>query len=570
MVKAWNVTSRASLVAEAAAKEYDLLIVGGGINGAGLAREAALRGISFLLLDKSDFGFGTSSRSSKLAHGGFRYLSNGEFGLVRESETERNWLREAFPNLVRPAGFLYNAWEKGRDKPFHVRFGLTFYNILSDWGSRHKNWRKPRYLPPAFLEELEPDYATSVPGLGRVKLSGLYYDTNVDDARLALETLKEALELSGGSSAALSYAKVTGFTRGADGKVRGAIVADTAGGAEGSKFEAKARAVAVCAGVWNDEVMRNTQFQEERIYPTKGVHIVVESSRIGNRNCFGIRSLDDGRFFFVLRRGRYSVIGTTDTDYYRESRNLDEPVCTKADCDYLLSTVNRLFPHARLGYSDIVGTYAGIRPLIKSAGAKNESAVSREHAIFESTDGVFAIAGGKLTTYRLMSEELLFRMAGSGALPAFTERAMAQKGYSKRPFMVGATRAEFDAELDSRGWLDLVSPEQMEQLHRQYGWQALDILAEVLKDPASGAALVEGYPYCRAEMEFIARNEMVVHLVDVLVRRTEAQWQVWRKDQAALAAAVAEIVGAALGWDAPRIKAEIEDYISYVGKSFWF
>jgi glycerol-3-phosphate dehydrogenase len=562
----WNAKNRSEHIARAGKREFDLLIVGGGINGAGLAREASLRGLSFCLVDKSDFASGTSSRSSKLAHGGIRYIANGELGLVRESETERNWLRSAFPNLVRPTGFVYCAFESGKDKAFLIRIALTMYDILSDWGSKFKNFRKPRYLKPSFLEEFEPEFTRHDKDLGKPRMAGFYYDTNVDDARLTVETIKESLSRSP-ESVALNYAKVDDFVRGADGKACGAKVRDELGGAA---FEVKAKAVAVCVGIWNDEVMKRAGVKEERIYPTKGVHVVVENARLGNRNCFGIRSFDDGRFFFILRRGKYSVIGTTDTDYYKESRNLEEPWCTKADCDYLLNTVNRLFPHARLTYKDIVGTYAGIRPLIKQVGAKSESAVSREHEIFESPEGVFAIAGGKLTTYRLMAEELLFRMREKGALAAFSRPEYCKKGYSKQAFAVGMTREEFDAELQARGLGATASPDQLEHLHRQYGRQALEILAAVEAEPESGAPLVEGYPLSAAEVRFILAHEMAPRLSDVLCHRTEAQWQVWHYRQAELAGKVGGIMAAFYGWDGATEKAEVGRYLEYVRKTIWF
>ena len=436
----WSAKQRVEHLKQARGYPFDLVIIGGGVTGAGVAREAALRGLSFCMVDKNDFGFGTSSRSSKLAHGGIRYLKNAEFGLVRESTTERNWLRCHLPNLVRPLGFMICVYEKGTGKPIEMRFALAMYDLLSDVGSKFKNFRRGKFFKPAFVQEFEPAVTQYDPDIGKMKEAGFYYDTNVDDARLTLETIKESLVYADGRSVALNYVKVVDYTHNAQGKVDGVKVEDVLGN---DSFEIKGKAVVACGGIWTDEVLDKADYGKKQIYPTKGVHVVVPNERLGNRNAFGVRSLDDGRFFFVLRRGKVSVIGTTDTDYYKESDNLDEPWCKKEDCDYLLNTVNRLFPHARLTYDDIIGTYAGIRPLIKQEGAANESAVSREHEIFETKDGVIAIAGGKLTTYRLMAEELLFHLVDKGYLPKFKKKAHGRKGFSKQPFLVGITPRGF-------------------------------------------------------------------------------------------------------------------------------
>jgi glycerol-3-phosphate dehydrogenase len=567
MARSWNAKNRNADIQDAKKTDYDLIIVGGGVTGAGVARECALRGISFCLLEKNDFGFGTSSRSSKLAHGGLRYLANGEFGIVRESETERNWLRNHLPNLVRPLGFMYCSYEKGKDRPATIRFALTMYNILSDWFSPYKNFRKPKYFKPEFVHEFEPAITMEDPKIGKMKMAGFYYDTNIDDSRLTLETIKESIENSNGASKAVNYTKVESFIKNAQGKACGVNVTDVLTGAN---FEVRGRAVAVCVGIWNDDVMKNTKFQVEKIYPTKGVHVIVKNERLGNRNAFGVRSFDDGRFFFVLRRGKYSVIGTTDTDYYKESKIIDEPWCKKEDCDYLLNTVNRLFPHAHLTYKDIIGTYAGIRPLIKQAGAKNESAVSREHEIFESEDGVVAIAGGKLTTYRRMAEELLFLMVKKGYMPAFKKKEYAKAGFSKIPFKVGMTIQDFDREVEKNRYADFATPDQLEYLHQQYGNQGLVILAAMKKNPALGKPLLDEYPFCEAEFQFVLEYENAPRLIDILCRRTEAQWQVWHYLQKDLAEKTAAIMARYYGWNDAHTQKEISYYMDYVKKTIWF
>lgn len=563
----WNAKDRQERIQLMQSREFDIIIIGGGITGAGVAREAALRGLTFCLLDKNDYAFGTSSRSSKLVHGGLRYLATAEFKLVRESTTERNWLRNHFPNLIRPLGFMYCSFEKGKDKPFTVKFAITLYNILSDWFSPFKNYKKGVFYKPSRIKELEPAVTVEDPELGKLLMAGFYYDNNVDDSRLTIETIKESLEYSKGQSVTLNYAKVDQLLKNSDGRVSGIHAVDMESGAG---FSVKGKTVVSCTGIWTDEIMRGTPSYRDKIYPTKGVHIVVPNERIGNRNAFGIRSFDDGRFFFILRRGDVSVIGTTDTDYYKESKNLDEPQCTKEDCDYLLRTVNRLFPKAKLTYDDIIGTYAGIRPLIRQANAKNESNVSREHEIIESPDGLVALAGGKLTTYRVMAEQLLFFLEKKRYLPCFKEKKHYRKGFSRMPFLSGIHRNDFDKMASENDLENILSPGQTDHLYRQYGKTALQILQNIKASPEKGIPLADSCYLCTSEIEYIVKNEDVNHITDILCRRTEAQWNIWHHRQAELAEKVANIAALILGWDEGRKQAEINEYNDYVKKTIWF
>ena len=566
-MKKWNANVRSKDMETVASKEFDVVIIGGGITGAGIARECALRGLTFCLLEKDDFAFGTSSRSSKLFHGGIRYLSSGEFSLVRESTTERNWLMHHFPNLVRPLGFLFCAYENGKDHPRMVRSAVKLYDFLSDTLSDFKTYRKSKIFSAEFVQEIEPEVTTEDPDLGKLSMAGFYYDTNCDDARVTLEIIKESLEYANGKSAALNYSQVDDFVYNSSGKVEGVVVKDKFAD---KTFEVKGKAVVSAAGIWTDEVLQRLGHSDSKIYPTKGVHIVVPNERIGNRNAFGIRSFDDGRFFFVLRRGKVSVIGTTDTAYYKESTNLDEPWCNKEDCDYLLRTVNRMFPHAMLDYDDIIGTFAGIRPLIKQEGAKHESDVSRTHEIFTTEEGVVTIGGGKSTTHRRMAEDLLFYLVREGFLPKFKNKKYNSKGFSKQPFLVGMTRKEFDRMAAHNRLLEVSWPEQLDYLHTQFGRQGIQILEDIKKNPEQGQPLLEGYPHCEAEIRFILENENAPKLLDVLCRRTEAQWMIWHHLQPELASQVAEIMADYYGWDAERKQAEIQEYLDYVANTVSF
>jgi glycerol-3-phosphate dehydrogenase len=567
MAKPWSARSRSEDIEAAGNNEFDLIIIGGGITGAGIARECALRGISFCLLDKNDFAFGTSSRSSKLFHGGLRYLASGEFGLVRESTSERNWLLHHFPNLVRPLGFVYPAYQRGKSQPLKVWLAVKLYDLASEWFSEYKNYRKGKIFKASFVEEFEPAITKEDPALGKMKMAGFYYDANCDDARVTIEAIKESLEYLNGRALAINYARVEGYLNDANGRVVGVSVKDEQ---TDSLFTVRGGCVVSAAGIWTDEVLSAAEYSESRIYPTKGVHLVVPAERLGNRNAFSLVSLDDGRFFFVLRRGTVSVIGTTDTAYYPESKDLDQPWCKREDCDYLLRTVNRMFPHAMLTDEDIIGTYAGIRPLIRQEGARQESDVSRKHEIFETPDGIVAIGGGKSTIFRRMAEDLLFYLVENKHLAAFEKPEFSKRGFSKKPFSVGLTRKEFDQIINEKDLKKLVHPDQLAYLYTQFGRGGIEILENIKRNNEDGQPLLEGYPHCPAEIKYILEHENAPRLIDILCRRTEAQWAIWHNRQPELAEKAATIMAAYYDWESDRKESEVEEYLAYVAKTVEF
>lgn len=567
MAHSFIALNRAEALAKAPLHEYDLVIIGGGITGAGIARECALRGLSCCLLEKNDFAFGTSSRSSKLFHGGLRYLASGEVCLVRESTSERNWLRCHFPNLVRPLAFVYPSYTKSKSTPVKIRLAVLLYTLISDCFSKYKNYRRGKIFKASLVEEIEPAVTLEDPDLGKMTIAGFYYDTNCDDARVTLEIIKESVTFGHPASCAANYAAVVDFIRNSNGLVRGVTVKDLSGG---KTFNVRAKAVVSAAGIWTDQLLASTQGYKERIYPTKGVHIIVPAHRLGNRNAFSLVSIDDNRFFFVLRRGSVSVIGTTDTAYYPESTDLDHPWCTREDCDYLLRTVNRIFPHAHLTDRDIISAYAGIRPLIRAEGAKHESDVSRRHEIFTTADGITAIAGGKSTTHRKMAEDLIYFMAKKGLIKKFDHPEYYRKGFSRQPFKVGLDRPEFDRLLKEKQMDHLVEPEQATHFYNQYGRGALAIIEAIASDPAQGKALLRGYPHCQAEFLYILEHEAVEKLSDLLCRRTEAQWMIKHTLQAELAEKAATIMARCAGWNDSRKKAEIAEYLNYVYRNVQF
>lgn len=555
---AWSVMERNTDIECLKEKHFDLIIIGGGMTGAGICREAALRGLSFLLLDKNDFAFGTSSRSSKLIHGGLRYLGNNQFKVVRESCTERNWLRNHFPNLVRPLAFNLYSYEDYMYSPTKVKLAFNLYNKFSDEFSRFKNFAKPKILTKEEFLEMEPNIRKE----GFV-MGGYYYDNNVDDARLTLETIKESVFLAQGKSVALNYAKVDGFELNSDGKVIGVKITDKI---SNLKYSASGTQVINATGIFTDELLQSKQ---KRIRPTKGVHLIIKNERLGNHQAFGLQSKIDGRFYFALRREKYTMIGTTDTDYQGD---LDNPICTKADADYLLDGVNYLFPNAHITEKDIISTYAGIRPLVVDPNAKDAGAVSRKHVIVDHDNGLVSLIGGKLTIYRLMGEELLYHLVKKKVFPKFPRSQMKRK-FSMQPFIVGLKKEDFN-EIYIKGVEEGIYPkldeELLENLHRQYGKQAFEIIEEIMKSPEKGNCLVEGNNFCSAEIEWICNHEIAPYLLDIVCRRTEISLYVHHSKSKEIASKVADIMGNIYGWSDNRINEEVQSYVDYVDNWLWF
>jgi glycerol-3-phosphate dehydrogenase len=327
----------------------------------------------------------------------------------------------------------------------------------------------------------------------------------------------------------------------------------------GARFRVRAPCVLNATGAWTDATLALAGEKTRLVRPTKGVHLVVPGARLGNRGAFVLRSDADGRSFFVLRRGEVSVIGTTDTDY---PGDLDRPGCEPEDCDYLLETVNRIFPAARLGRADILSTSAGIRPLVRGRDG-SASSVSRRHLLLDHGNGLVTIAGGKLTTFRTMAWEVLDHCSGAGYLRRLQGRE-ARRDFSRRPFRNGLAWEDWRRLACERGLAGLVPEPAGRHLHRQYGRQSLRILAEVKRDPASGEPLLEGHPFCAAELRHILAFENAPLLCDVMLRRTEMQMLVGHDRQPALAARVARVMACAYGWEPARVREELERYLDYV------
>jgi glycerol-3-phosphate dehydrogenase len=375
-------------------EEFDLLVVGGGITGCGIARDAALRGLRVALVEKDDFASGTSSRSSRLIHGGLRYLEHGFLHLVFVASSERRRLLRLAPHLVRPLEFLWPVYAGARVPQWKLAAGLTLYDALALF----RNVGTHRRLSARQIAAREPD-------LRREGLVGgaRYFDAHTDDARLTLANAMGALEAG---AVVLNHARVVALHL--DGpSARGARIDDRLGG---GGIDVRARVVVNATGPWSDEMRRlddgaTGAGDADAVRGSKGVHVAVARDRIGNHGALTLLAPNDGRVMFVLPSGRQTIIGTTDS--FTDAPP-DEVRASEGDVAYLLAAANAFFPAAHLTRQDVVAAWAGIRPLIAGGAAKADPGnASREHAIAESDHGVVSITGGKLTTYRVMAAEVV-------------------------------------------------------------------------------------------------------------------------------------------------------------------
>ncbi|MBX3247633.1 MAG: glycerol-3-phosphate dehydrogenase/oxidase [Myxococcales bacterium] len=540
--------------------DVDVLVVGGGITGAGIARDAVRRGLSVALVEMNDLAFGTSSRSSKLVHGGLRYLEQGEIGMVFESVSERRTLMDLAPHLVNPLGFLFPVYDGSRHNLFVINAGMWIYDGLSLFRSPKIH----RKLKPSEVAEIEP-------ALDRRGLKGapLYYDCSTDDARLTLET---ALDAAAEGAIVCTGAKVRRFLKGEDGRISGAVVEDTLHGA-GTK-EVRARVVINATGPWTDatRALSSIPGQEHRrvLRPTKGIHIVVDAAKLPVQHAIVCFHPKDERVLFAIPWGDRTYIGTTDTDFDGDPKDV---AATRADVDYLVDAANRYFPGHQLEAADVIATWAGLRPLIappQKAGM-SESDVSREHEILVGRDGLLTIAGGKLTTYRRMAAEVV-----DSALKLL--KLTGQKTPTLQP-----ARTDEVPLLGGRGWPEdddhdavaakvrqasgeLLEADVARHLADNYGMRALELAAMVKAEPALAAPLVEGRPEILAQVRFGAEQELAASVSDVMVRRTQLFYRDFDQGLGCVDV-VADELARALGWDARARQESIDAYRAEVALS---
>jgi glycerol-3-phosphate dehydrogenase len=512
----------------AAGETFDVLVIGGGITGAGCALDAASRGLTVALVERDDFASGTSSKSSKLVHGGLRYLQQREVGLVYEALAERQVLRHTAPHLVRILPFLLPVF-KGKDNLFDRKIarivGTSMW--LYDFTGGARIGKLHKKLTTEQAREHMPSLRAD-----RVAYSYLYYDARTDDARLTLTIARTAAELG---AAIVNYARVVELRK-EDGKCTGATVE-----ADGRAIDVRARTVINATGVWADDVRAlDEATHPSSIRPAKGVHVTVPWSKVRNDIAAVVPVPKDRRSVFVVPWGDdgngqplYTYVGTTDTDY---DGDVDDPQCTPEDVDYLLRAIN-FSTDANIDESDVLGTWAGLRPLVKAADAGRTADLSRKHSVRRSESGLVTVTGGKLTTYRRMAADTI-----DAAEEPFGRRTRSR---TKTLPLVGA-----------KGWDEAGLSEH---LASRYGALGVDVDALVSSDRALAEPLVAGTPYTRAEAVYAVREEMAVTVDDVLSRRTRARLLA-RDASAAAAADVARLIGAELGWSDDQCAAQAAAY----------
>ncbi|MFX1311196.1 MAG: FAD-dependent oxidoreductase [Promethearchaeota archaeon] len=547
----WTHKNRNKIIERLKKIHYDIIVIGAGITGAGIAREGAMRGLKVAIVDMQDFAAGTSSRSSKLAHGGLRYLTYGEMDLVKEATRERNWMRHHIPHLVRPIPFYLPYFEGGKYKKREIISAVKIYDFLSDDKSEFKNFKKYKWYSPEEIFESEPEI------LREGNLGGaIYYDTNIDDARLTIETLKEAVIRD---TDVINYCKVIGYVKDKD-TIIGVKCKDFE---NENHFEISGTLVINATGIWTDELLN--QYPEDipkpLIRPTKGVHLQYRRKHINNRMAIALYSIIDRRMFFVLPRDKdFTIIGTTDTDYHGDLAN---PFCTKEDADYLIKSTKYFFPNAELSYSNILSTYAGIRPLVMQKG-KSESDVSRTHTIFFSDDGLLTITGGKLTEWRAMAEDLFNKIEEKNIFSNIKR----EKHFSRQKFVIGLEKEEWLSLFKNSGII--LDGDIADHIYQQYGRGAIKILEIIKQDETLKKRIIDENNFIYAEIIYCLRYEMTPHLIDMFCRRTEMSLWISHKMASKAAKKVAEIMAAEYSWKEEKLRNEIQNYLDYISKTVSF
>jgi glycerol-3-phosphate dehydrogenase len=524
-----------ALTAMAAADELDILVIGGGVVGAGAALDAATRGLSVGLVEARDWASGTSSRSSKLIHGGLRYLEMLDFRLVQEALRERGLLVQRLaPHLVRPVKFLYPLTHRGWER-IYVGAGVALYDTMGISSGNSRGLPHHRHLTKRHA-------LREVPALKSEALTGAvqYYDAQVDDARHTATIVRTAAAYG---ALCANRTRVTDFLRQGE-RVTGARLLDVE---TGDTFEVRAKQVINATGVWTDDTqaLAGTRGQFH-VRASKGVHVLVPRDRINSRSGLILRT--EKSVLFVIPWGRHWIVGTTDTGW-----NLDKwhPAVSERDVEYLLDHVNQVLS-IPLTPQDVEGVYAGLRPLLAGEAAET-SKLSREHLVGHPVPGLVVVAGGKYTTYRVMAADAVdeaVRGLDEKVPPSTTETVP----------LLGADG--FHALWNARNVLARRSGlhvARIEHLLNRYGSLIDEVLALVKADPSLGEPLPSSDDYLRAEAVYAVTHEGARHLDDVLARRTRISIESWDRGVDA-ARTVAELIAGPLGWDEKQIENEVEHY----------
>lgn len=530
------------LAATSAEEPLDVLVVGGGVTGAGSAFDAAARGLSVGLVEAKDWASGTSSRSSKMMHGGLRYLQMLDFKLVAEALRERDLLiTHTAPHLVKPIKFVFPFFRHVVDRAF-IGSGVALYDVLQSVG--HKR------AVPLHRHLLHDKMLKVFPSLDGEKIVGAleYWDSRMDDARFTMMLVRSAAQHE---AAVANYTRVVDYLHEGE-RVSGVRVRDEVSGRE---FEIHARTTILAGGVW-------TQQQQElagadaglEVLASKGIHIVVPREKIRADADTGIITQTEKSVLFVIPWDEYWVIGTTDTPW---KQDVSHPAATSDDINYVIEHANAVLSQP-ISRDDVLGVYVGLRPLLQPVkkGEGGSTKVSREHTVMAIEPGLSAIAGGKFTTYRVMAEDAV-DFAIDGIFPGRPSLTTAipvigGQGYEGIASRTGEIAATY-------GWDEM----RVERLLFRYGTLLEEVLALVDEDRSLGEPLEHAPRYLRAEILYAARSENVVHLADVLEHRTRLDYET-RDRGVAAAPEIADIIGPELGWDQERVTAEVESYLAMI------
>lgn len=540
--------SRAAALASLGDSHFDVLVVGGGITGTGVAREAALAGWRTALVERDDFAAGTSSRSSRLVHGGVRYLEHGHLALVFESSHERRVLLHLAPHLVRPLAFTWPVYRGARVPRWKVRAGLLLYDALALF--RNAQRHEGLSVQEVRLHE---------PALGADNLLGgaRYWDAATDDTRLTLAT---ALGAASSGATVVNHCAVVGGLRMGPQRLEGVTVEDRL---TGERIDVRARVIINATGPWSDATAALTgDAAGSQLLGSAGAHIAVPRERVGNHGAVTIVSPLDGRVMFVLPAGVHTIIGTTERP---ATNGPDEIRATRREVTYLLQSVNRLFPAAKLTDADVVSAWCGIRPLAAArAGEHSANAASREHAITRRADGLLSVTGGKLTTYRAMAADVLkHAVVELGAAPSARAHERPRSEATPLPGGAFASRESLLAEVRTTAGDAAVG----ERLMQGYGADWTRVWQYTQRIATYGQCIADGLPYLLAEVAHAVEHEMACTIADVLIRRTHVAFET-RDHGRSAARRIAPIMADLLQWSPERQSQAIAEYDADAARLF--